>query len=1043
MKGMPQYDINIYTLLYALTVVISLMASVIAYQHRKVAGGLTLAILMLLTAWWCLGGLFETSSMAPSAKFFWSKIEYLGGVNVPVFFFLLTFQYTHPAVKFKLSWIVFLFIVPAFTLLAAITNDYHHFIWTGYSPGPAGSNQIIYEHGTWFWIGFMGYSYLMLLLSLVILINSLIQYRHTFRHQMIAVVIAAMLPWAGNILYLLGLNPLPGLDLTRIAFSGSGIILVYAIAKLRFLDLLPRARALLLETMPDGLLVLDSLRRIVDINPSARSIMGIDRNDNIIGKSTAEIDSVPAHVINDAIDGGVESKVYAFPPKFIEINLTPLFNKKGEASGYCIAMHDITAIKHKESALQQSEEKYKALAENISDVIWMMDMSMKYTYISPSIESQRGFTVEEFSALKLSEIYPQKSLTMVMETFSEYKRLSDQGKLPKGTSMILEIQHYCKNGSIKTGEVHANIILDENNRLIAVHGITRDITERKLEESALKQRDKLLQSVTKAVISLLRKGDLEISIQEALQILGEAIKADRVYIFENIRDIKSSDTGMYLRQQWINDGSFGFRLNSDHEVISYQNSFPRWLERLSNGKSINGLVKDFPDLERLALEPQLIKSLLVIPIFIETNFWGFIGFDDCSNERIWSQAEENVLTTAAISIGMAYVKKSNELELIKAKERAEESDRLKSAFLATMSHELRTPLNAIIGFSGIIGKEMDSAEQEEYIKIINKSGKNLLNIIEDLFNISMIEAGNIRVDMEHFSFEKFRNQLNEILYSEIKSMDKPGLAIHYSPDPSHQDLYLFTDPNKLFQIFSNILKNAVKFTQHGSIEYGYTLGNGKEIIFFVKDTGIGISPDIQKIVFDKFRQADETFTRKFGGTGLGLSISKRLTELLSGSIWVESEPGKGSAFHFMIPCRDLSWHTPSGVKGSSQALGFLHNKTILLVEDEESNFLLIKTIMKHSEVNLLWARNGKEGIEMIDSNNDISLVLMDIKMPVMDGYEATKMSKILRPKLPVIAMTAHALYGDEEKAFESGFDDYIPKPISKSLLFTKLEQYLL
>ncbi|MCX6285590.1 MAG: ATP-binding protein [Bacteroidetes bacterium] len=1039
---MPQYDINIYTLLYALTVVISLMAAFIAFKHRKVSGGMTLAVLMLLTAWWCFGGLFETSSITPSAKFLWSKIEYFGGVNVPVLFFLLTIQYTHPSTKLKLSWILSLFIVPAFTLMAAVTNDYHQFIWTGFSPGPAGSNQIIYHHGIWFWIGFMGYSYLMLLSSIVILVNSLIQYRYTFRYQMIAVVIAALLPWIGNILYLLDLNPLPGLDLTRIAFSGSGIILLYAIAKLRFLDLSPRARALLLETMSDGMLVLDAAKRIVDINPSARSILGINNEDEIIGKRTVEITSDHILLINAAIDSNAEVKVYAFPPKFIEINLTSLFNKKGEISGHCISMHDITALKHKESALQQSEEKYKAIAENISDVIWMMDMNMKYTYVSPSIENQRGFTAQEFLNLGLEEIYPPESLKIVMDKFREYNRLSEQNKLRPGSVLILEVQHKCKDGSIKTGEVHANTVLDENNKLIAVHGITRDITERKLEESALKQRDKLLQSVTRAVISLLHRADLEIAIQEALQILGEAITADRVYIFENIRDTKTLDTGMRLRHQWISSGSFGLETSSENEIISYQISFPRWFERLSTGKSINGLVKDFPDLERMVLEPRFIKSLLIIPIFIETNFWGFIGFDDCSSERVWSQAEENVLTTAAISIGMAYVKKHNELELIKAKEHAEESDRLKSAFLATMSHELRTPLNAIIGFSGIIGKEMDSAEQEEYLKIINKSGKNLLNIIEDLFNISMIEAGDIRVEMEHFSFEKFRNQLNETLFMEIKSMDKPSLAIHYSPDPSHQDLYLFTDPNKLFQIFSNILKNSVKFTQQGSIEYGYTVGNGKEVIFFVKDTGIGIAPDLQKIVFDKFRQADETFTRKFGGTGLGLSISKRLAELLNGSIWVESEPGKGSAFYFMIPCRDLSWHTTRGGVGDAQTLGFLHNKTILLVEDEESNFLLIKTIMKHSEAALLWAKNGKEGVEMIDSHDEISLVLMDIKMPVMDGYEATRMSKTLRPKLPVIAMTAHALYGDEEKAFESGFDNYIPKPISKSLLFTLLEQYL-
>ncbi|MCX6282579.1 MAG: PAS domain S-box protein [Bacteroidetes bacterium] len=1039
---MPQYYISIYTLLYALTVVISLMAAFVAFQHRNVSGGLTLAILMLLTAWWCLGGLFETSSIAPPAKFFWSKIEYLGGVNVPVLFFLLTIQYTRPAIKLRLSWIILLFIVPVFTLFAAFTNDLHHLIWTGFAFGPAGSNQIIYHHGIWFWIGFTGYSYLMLLASMIILINSLVQYRHTFRYQLIALGIAALLPWTGSILYLLDINPLPGLDLTRIAFSGSGIVLVFAISKFRFLDLLPRARVLLLETMQDGILVFDVEKRIIDINPSARSILGIGMDEYITGKRTNEINSDHLQLIHTAIEKNSESKIYAFPPRYIEVSPTSLYNKKGEISGYCLTMHDITALKQKENALLQSEEKYKAIAENISDVIWMLDMSLKYTYVSPSIEAQRGFTVREFMNLSAEEIYPEESLKIVLSKFREYRKLSEKGRIHKNTRLILEVQHKCKDGSIKTGEVHANAILDENNRLIAIHGITRDITERKLEESALKQRDRLLQSVTRAVISLLHRADLEIAIQEALQILGEAINADRVYIFENIRDDKNPDMGMRLRHQWINNGSFGMRAGSDADIISYQTSFPRWYERLSAGKSVNGLVSDFPDLERMVLEPQFIKSLLVIPISIESNFWGFIGFDDCTNERVWSQAEESILTTAAISIGMAYVKKRNEIELIKAKEHAEESDRLKSAFLATMSHELRTPLNAIIGFSGIIGQDMDSAEQEEYIRIINKSGKNLLNIIEDLFNISMIESGDIRVEMEHFSFEKFRSQLNEILYTEIKSMDKPGLAVHYSPDPGHQDLYLFTDPAKLLQIFSNILKNSVKFTKEGSIEYGYTLGNGKEVIFFVKDTGIGIEPELQRVIFEKFRQADESYTRRFGGTGLGLSISKRLAELLHGNIWVESEPGKGSAFFFMVPCRDLSWHTSRGNSPDTQALEFLHNKTILLVEDEESNFLLIKTILKHSEATLLWAKNGQEGIEMIDSHEEISVVLMDIKMPVMDGYEATRVSKTLRPKLPVIAMTAHALYGDEEKAFESGFDNYIPKPISKTLLFTILEQYL-
>jgi PAS domain S-box-containing protein len=1041
-SNMSQYDINIYTLLYALTVAISLISAFIAFQHRNVSGGWTLTILLIFTAWWSLGGVFESSSIPVGNKFFWSKAEYFGGVNVPVLFLLLAVFYTHPNLILKKSWIAALFIVPAITFFAAVTNDWHHLIWTGYDPGPAGSYQIIYRHGVWFWTGFIGYSYLMLVLSTIVLGNSLFQYKSIFRYQASAIMLSAILPWTGNILYLLHLNPLPGLDLTRIAFSGSGIILVFAMERFRLLDLTPRARALLLETMSDGLLVIDSSRRIVDINPAARSLLEISKDDQVIGRKVSYLESSHGRLITSIIMENGKDKVYYFSPRYIEITITPLFNKKEKLSGLCISMHDITDLKEKENAVRLSEEKYKAIAENTSDVIWMMDMNMKYTYVSPSILYQRGFTVAEFMNLQAEGIYPPESLKLVREKFREYKRLSDLGKIQRGMSLKVEIQHCCKDGSVKTGEVHANVILDQNNKLVAIHGITRDITERKIEESTLRQRDKLLQSATKAVISLLQRSDLEAAIQEALQVLGEAISADRVYIFENHRDEISGDIYMNLRQQWISNTSIGLKSGPDADHISYNEAYPRWYDRLSTGKSIKGLVKDFPDLERITLEPQLVKSLLAIPVYIDKHFWGFIGFDDCTNEREWSPAEEGILTTAAVSIGMAYIRKRTELELIYAKEHAEESDRLKSAFLATMSHELRTPLNAIIGFSGIIGKEMSMEEQEEYLKIINRSGKNLLNIIEDLFNISMIESGDIKIEMEHFSFEKFRNQLNEILFLELKNLDRTNLAIHYSPDPTNQNLYLFTDQNKLLQIFSNILKNAVKFTMQGSIEYGYTIGNGKDITFFVKDTGIGIAPDLQKLIFEKFRQADETYTRKYGGTGLGLSISNRLCEILHGKIWVESEPGKGTVFYFMIPCRDMSWHVSRGNMSENHSLMFFHNKTILLVEDEESNYLLIKTILKNTEASILWAKNGKEGVEMIDSHEEISLVLMDIKMPVMDGYEATRMSKVIRPKLPVIAMTAHALYGDEEKALERGFDNYIAKPINKNLLFTILEQYL-
>ncbi|MBE9509500.1 MAG: response regulator [Bacteroidetes bacterium] len=386
--------------------------------------------------------------------------------------------------------------------------------------------------------------------------------------------------------------------------------------------------------------------------------------------------------------------------------------------------------------------------------------------------------------------------------------------------------------------------------------------------------------------------------------------------------------------------------------------------------------------------------------------------------------------------------KKNEKELIIAKEKAEESDRLKSAFLSTMSHEFRTPLNAILGFSELIDDNLPKDEVINFVKLINKSGQLLFETIEDILEVTDIESGKSRVPKEEFNV----CLLLQDLYSEMESLlekeKKQHLEIKYHPPADGNKITFITDKSKFKKILILLLKNAIKFTHEGYIEYGFKPEQDK-IVFYVKDTGIGISEDERDIVFEKFRQVDDTHTRKYGGVGLGLTLVKKLIELLDGRIWFDSELGKGSVFYFSLPYgkpeEELAVEKKTGEKKEKKLLS---DKTILIVEDENSNYLLLDKLLRLENANTIWARNGEESIEKFKENKDIDLILMDLKMPVMDGYEATRQIKQLSENLPIIALTAYTKSESIEKAKSKGFDDYLEKPIKRSELFERIGEFI-
>jgi hypothetical protein len=374
-----------------------------------------------------------------------------------------------------------------------------------------------------------------------------------------------------------------------------------------------------------------------------------------------------------------------------------------------------------------------------------------------------------------------------------------------------------------------------------------------------------------------------------------------------------------------------------------------------------------------------------------------------------------------------------ENELIISEKRAQESDRLKSAFLANMSHEIRTPMNGILGFSALLKEpHLSGEDQQKYIQIIEKSGIRMLNIINDIVDIAKIESGLMEVNRTSTNI----NEQMEYVYTFFKpETDKKNLQLVLKKSLSGAEAIITTDREKIFAILTNLVKNAIKYTNEGIIEIGCDKKAGN-LEFYVKDTGIGIPLNRQVAVFERFIQADIADIHAFQGAGLGLTIARAYSELLGGRIWLESEIGKGSTFFITIPCNSSPEDTSTKLEtiGDETAKN-IQTLKILIAEDDEPSKILMTIAMNPYSKEILEARTGIEAVEICRKNPDIDLVLMDILMPDLNGYEATRQIRKFNKNVVIVAQTAFGLSGDREKAIEAGCNDYIAKPINKAELF--------
>jgi PAS domain S-box-containing protein len=539
----------------------------------------------------------------------------------------------------------------------------------------------------------------------------------------------------------------------------------------------------------------------------------------------------------------------------------------------------------------------------------------------------------------------------------------------------------------------ADIEFDDKGNAIKAIGFTQDITERKKSEiELLKAKEKV------------EEGEKE------FRLLAEAMP-------QIVWVTRVDGWNTYFNQQWVDYTGQTLEESSGHgwakpfHPDDQQRAWLAWQNAITNNEtySLECQIRKFDGSYRW----WLVRG---VPIF---NQDGKISkwFGTCTD---------------------IHEIKHKEIELLNAKEKAEESDRLKSAFLANMSHEIRTPMNGILGFSRLLKEpKLTGKEQQKYIGIIEKSGARMLNIINDIIDISKIEAGLMTVDIT----ESDINEQIEYIYTFfMPEVEAKGMKLSYKNTLPAKEAIIKTDREKIFAILTNLVKNAIKYSNKGSIEFGYNK-KGDFIEFFVKDNGIGIPKERQAAIFKRFIQSDIEDKMARQGAGLGLAITKAYIEMLGGSIWVESQEGKGSIFYFTIPYnaafkKEINID-PIVMNEDVPRLGL----KILIVEDDEISGELLSIIVEKYEKETISVTNGNDAVEACRKNPDIDLILMDIRLPGMDGYEVTQRIREFNEKVIIIAQTAYGLTGDREKALNAGCNDYISKPIKKEVFDVLIQTY--
>ncbi|MBS3777169.1 MAG: PAS domain S-box protein [Bacteroidales bacterium] len=643
---------------------------------------------------------------------------------------------------------------------------------------------------------------------------------------------------------------------------------------------------------------------------------------------------------------------------------------------------DITARKLAEQGLAKSNNKFKALVQQSSEMLFLHDLDGRIVEFNRAAKKNTGYGQKELASMTVFDIDPDAIDRDDQKKYWQALSVNDE-------PVYFEVRHRKKDGSIYPAEVIiSKVVLEDQEYILA---LARDITERKKAEKELKKTEA-------------RQSAMIANIADVLAIMDK--KGIIQYKSPNITRLFG-----WKPEELIGSSCWETVHPDDRERL--QDQFNQLLQRKNDTTKVEYSY-------RCKDNTYTPVELTAVNLLHDPNVKGIlVNYHDVSRQKM---VEE---------------------ELRNAKEKAEESDRLKSAFLANMSHEIRTPMNGIMGFSQMLReKEYPRDKQKQYLDIIYSRTLHLLQIINDLVDVSKIEAGQLTLNFQEFCLNDLLQQLYNIYKKELESREKPHIQLLMDVALDNEHGVIKSDVNRFRQIMDNLLSNAIKYTHKGRIAFGYELQPSPYLLFYVADTGIGIPSEKQGIIFERFRRVEDSTRRVYEGTGLGLTISKNLVELMGGEMWVESRENEGTVIYFTLPYQQ----SEAGKKEEKQNLKKerydLTDKTLLIIEDDPTSREYLNEVLNTLGAGVIFAENGAEGLQAFEKKPSIDLILLDIRLPDINGIEIARRIREQNEKVPVIAQTANAMGGDRGKCIQAGATDYIAKPTDMEELLAMIIKYI-